>query len=467
MNSNFRTDSPAEANELVPQNEGLHGQGLHGQGPQSQAPHDHDLPGQGRHSQTLPNPQSGQISATVAVVRRQVSWLKPKWQSWFTDIQQPKNTKLDALLKKEKATTQTLQKKVDAWQRQYNIVIQQKDKFEKTNRKLKVELAELEKQNKGLSADLEEERSFIKHLQAQIRSQEAVVTKAQVAAVARLTENVSSELSDDIIHEEFKELFEETEGWARQNSTKTFRDKYLVKNDQIKMGMLASDSELDPVDRFDIESDTASDTLLEAVLNKEICHGFLQNPYFATSSILRDDERTARELVPNILQQVERHLATNDHTGSLVWRAQIVELLTRKKSNSRESRQNCYEDFMKMFLERYSTLIQQSLDQEELEILLNIVSRFGEFALQLWALKTEIKFEELAYFRHKKFGVHSPEMAAAHIVQLEPGDTRLDGRPISIVVQPLIVALRKADDKKPEKRKIWAKGVVWLSNRRD
>lgn len=144
-----------------------------------------------------------------------------------------------------------------------------------------------------------------------------------------------------------------------------------------------------------------------------------------------------------------------------------MELLTRKKSNSRESRQNCYVDFMKMFLERYSTLIQQSLDQEELEILLNIISRFGEFALQLWALKTEINFEELAYFRHKKFGVHSPEMAAAHIVQLEPGDTRLDGRPISIVVQPLIVALRKADNKKPEKRKIWAKGVVWLSNRRD
>jgi len=215
-------------------------------------------------------------------------------------------------LKKEKATTQTLQKKVDAWQRQYNIAIQQKDEFEKTNRKLKVELAELEKQNKGLSADLKEERSFTKQLQARIRSQEAVVTKAQVAAVARLTENVSSELSDDIIHEEFKELFEETEGWARQNSTKTFRDKYLVKNDQIKMGMLASDSELDPVDRFDIESDTASDTLLEAVLNKEICHGFLQNPYFATSSILRDDERTARELVPNILQQVERHLATSE-----------------------------------------------------------------------------------------------------------------------------------------------------------
>jgi len=384
------------------------------------------------------------------------------------NIQQPalkKNTELDALLKQEKATTQALHKKLDNGRRQYHIATQQKDEFEKTNRKLKVELAALEKQNKGLSADLEEERSFIKQLQAQIRSHEAVVTKAQVAAVARLTENVSSELSDDIIRERLKELFEETEGWARQNSTKTFRDRYLVKNDQIKRGMLASDSELDPVDRFDIETDTASDTLLEAVLNKEICHGFLQNPYFVTRSILRDDE--ARELVPNILQQVERHLATNDHTGSLVWRAQTLELLTRKKSNSRESRQNCYVDFMKMFLERYSTLIQQSLDQEELEILLNIISRFGEFALQLWALKTEINFEELAYFRHKKFRVHSQEMAAAHIVQLEPGDTRLDGRPISIVVQPLIVALRKADDKKPEKWKIWAKGVVWLSNRRD
>jgi len=319
MNSNFRTDSPAGANELVPQNEGLHGQG-----PRGRAPRDRDLPGrgprgQGRRGRSLPNPQSGyteEISATdknaIPTSRRQVSWFEkfaPEWQSWFTNRQQPdlkKITILDALLKQEKARTQDLHKEVDHWRRRHNTAIQQKDEFEKTNRKLEVELAQLEKQNKGLSADLEEERSFTKQLQAQIRSQEAVVTKAQVAAVARLTENVSSELADDIIHEKFKELFEETEEWARQNSTKSFRDRYLVKNDLIEMGMLASDSELDPVDRFDIETDTASDTLLEAVLNKEICRGFLQNPHFATSSILRDDERT-RELVPNILQRVERH----------------------------------------------------------------------------------------------------------------------------------------------------------------
>jgi hypothetical protein len=142
-----------------------------------------------------------------------------------------------------------------------------------------------------------------------------------------------------------------------------------------------------------------------------------------------------------------------------------VELLTRKISNSQELRHGCYEKSTQLFLERYSSLIQQPLNQEERQILLEIISRFGEFALQLWVQKTEIKFEDLTYFRHKKFEVNSQEMAAARIVQLETNDTRLDGRPIPMVVQPLIVALRNSNNKKPEKQKIWAKGVVWLSDK--
>jgi hypothetical protein len=261
------------------------------------------------------------------------SWLKKMllgWHNWFTNVHQPqeqilrkKNAELDAQLKKERATTQALQKTVTSQRKQLQSEIetvrhqfysatQKKDEFEKTGRKLGVELEQLKKQNNSLSAELQEERLFTKQLQTEMRIQEAVVTKAQVAAVARLTENVSSELSDDIIHQSFKELFEETEEWARQNSSKSFQDRYLVKDDLTRMGMLASDSELAHFDRFDIETDTASDTLLEAVLNKELCLSFLQNPYFATTSIVMDDEQKAKGLMPSILQQVERYLAIRE-----------------------------------------------------------------------------------------------------------------------------------------------------------
>ena len=56
-------------------------------------------------------------------------------------------------------------------------------------------------------------------------------------------------------------------------------------------------------------------------------------------------------------------------------------------------------------------------------------------------------------------------MEAARAVRLEENDAALDGRPIPVVVQPLITARGTPKGKDYQKRKIWSKAVVWVSSK--
>src|SRR5439155_25802344 len=76
-----------------------------------------------------------------------------------------------------------------------------------------------------------------------------------------------------------------------------------------------------------------------------------------------------------------------------------------------------------------------------------------------------VAYYGVEHFAKKSFSVHSTEMEAARAVRLEENDTALDGRPIPVVVQPLIVAWGTPEGKDYQKRKIWSKAVVWVSSK--
>jgi hypothetical protein len=98
----------------------------------------------------------------------------------------------------------------------------------------------------------------------------------------------------------------------------------------------------------------------------------------------------------------------------------------------------------------------------KLESLSRIQARFGELALQLWSTKLNI------IYHHREYGniPFALVSEASRVVRLDEYDTALDGRPIQVVVQPMIAAFGTPNGKEYQKRKIWAKAVVWISNKR-
>ena len=117
------------------------------------------------------------------------------------------------------------------------------------------------------------------------------------------------------------------------------------------------------------------------------------------------------------------------------------------------------------FLERYAPLLDPDIEDQDKRRLLDIVMDFGSLALQLWSQKSEVVCYGLRSFSEQPFSVGSGEMRAARAVRLEENDPALDGRPIPVVVQPLIVAFGTPEGEGYQKRKIWSKAVVWVSSK--
>jgi hypothetical protein len=131
----------------------------------------------------------------------------------------------------------------------------------------------------------------------------------------------------------------------------------------------------------------------------------------------------------------------------------------------RAALQQYAESVTESFLKRYAKLLDPEMDGQDKRRLLDIVIEFGSFALKLWSQKSVISIYGLRHFSEKAFSVSSAEMEAARAVRLEESDSGLDGRPIPVVVQPLIVAYGTPEGKDYEKRKIWSKAVVWVSSK--
>lgn len=116
------------------------------------------------------------------------------------------------------------------------------------------------------------------------------------------------------------------------------------------------------------------------------------------------------------------------------------------------------------FCKRYGELLKRSSIADAQESLLDPVARFGELALQLWSTNFNIVYY-LGEYGNILFAPVSEENQASRVVRLDEYDTALDGWPIQVVVQPMIAAFGTPDGKDYQKKKIWAKAGVWISNK--
>jgi hypothetical protein len=189
-----------------------------------------------------------------------------------------------------------------------------KDQWEREVSSLKQQLTQKTRENKALADELVEERSFTKQLQAEKKANQAIVAKAQTAAVNALSQSVSSELPDDVIQSRFSEILEEAQDWARENSTPTLQQessseaRSSLRNFLLKEHLLSSDAEMKRYEQFDISVDSAADTLLETVISHQLCHAFLQNPYFLSSWLVSETGAEPVVEAPVILKGLEEHM---------------------------------------------------------------------------------------------------------------------------------------------------------------
>lgn len=104
----------------------------------------------------------------------------------------------------------------------------------------------------------------------------------------------------------------------------------------------------------------------------------------------------------------------------------------------------------------------QELDEESREDLANLFTSFATLCLRLWKIRTDIGVFGMPGFVGAKFDLGSEHMDGEQVTVSSLGP-KLNGRPIGVVMRPLIVAEPVVAAGKPPHQVVWSKALVWVS----
>ena len=113
------------------------------------------------------------------------------------------------------------------------------------------------------------------------------------------------------------------------------------------------------------------------------------------------------------------------------------------------------------FLNQYHCLI-GDFNEAAGEDLLSLFSSFAGLALRLWKKKATILVPKMIEFAPTVFEVKSKYMVAEFSAKSTLGE-RLDGRPIGVMMNPLIVSQPVVRQGPPAEDVVWMNAVIWVS----
>jgi hypothetical protein len=137
---------------------------------------------------------------------------------------------------------------------------------------------------------------------------------------------------------------------------------------------------------------------------------------------------------------------------------------------------SCFKDMAKTFCANHHHLLLSPEDDTTIRQLASIYQTCATLALKMWKMKRDIVASSLKMFNKRaasgqsggSFMHNSPETVPDSTMQLKPrGDSLLDGRPICIVITPLVCAwFQSGKDKALTEKVVWSKAIVWASNKK-
>ncbi|KAI8652522.1 hypothetical protein NCS57_01316400 [Fusarium keratoplasticum] len=296
-----------------------------------------------------------------------------------------------------------------------------------------------------LQEDIRKEKARARQLEDDIRDQEHVIAAVHSNAIGALSSKVSSSLPDDKIRRELNHLFDGmARDWCLDFHATDKVDESRAADVLMSNNILANDPDLPPHLKINMKDETAAPVLLQAALAKTLCDLFLTEPFFLQSWLPRASDMVFEGLNPEVMT---------------TWRVRTVEFLEAAFPPSRQFFEERAEDFVR----QYACLLQQ-VNQDALSELTELMEQFGKLAIQLWKRHVLISVEGLEHQGLKHFRSANADMQAEDSVLRGVRGSRLDGRPVQIMVRPRIVSEPVHPDGQLADKVVWSKAVVWVSS---
>ncbi|CAG8949947.1 hypothetical protein HYFRA_00004278 [Hymenoscyphus fraxineus] len=213
--------------------------------------------------------------------------------------------------------------------------------------------------------------------------------------------------------------------------------------------------------------------LLNALLANHIYASFFQSPFFFLERNLEDSSHKD-PLFEDIYQRAKSANPQDAHT----WRSQTLRLLFPPLQNDmsdgeKELHHTTEATIMRVaqqqaisFLDGPASFLMSK--NAELDIsakLKRIYSEAAKLSYMLWTRRTAVKCYSLRDFERLTFDAESHGFDPDAMMRHEDHDDQLKGRPVTVLVHPLVCVVGTDEAKDYDQERVWAKGVVWLDSK--
>ncbi|OAX80404.1 hypothetical protein ACJ72_05264 [Emergomyces africanus] len=299
----------------------------------------------------------------------------------------------------------------------------------------------------------------------------SLVVGAQESALeSMLKKSDWSPKEDPQVQEEFDKLQAGLRMWAISQSTPILANLDKVPDTAKEMIMKQLSGYCNLADwqtlnmKMPIPSNRIPAVLLQSLLARDIFEWMFTNPFFAFVEMEGD-----RALVkPNEWMSLYMALREVHEAEAHIWRSQTLRILSTVTNPNTESRlARC----IRLAVDQRATsflaspaalLLQRSPNLETkhqcMQKLQELYHGAAELALSLWVQRTYMKPCSLR--KLSEFHVSNPQLSAHRLHHLDEDDTRLDGKPILLFVQPAVLAYGNEDAENYNCSKVWARATV-------
>lgn len=170
-------------------------------------------------------------------------------------------------------------------------------------------------------------------------------------------------------------------------------------------------------------------------------------------------------------------LVAKSQTDVHAWRSRTLQLLNQIKasevssssSNLKEQLEEAQKGFLQSLVVTFlegpiRPLLRQvsSSDRQQRNELFKVLKNASNLGFDLWKQRTSLEIKGIEYFKDKTFRCDSLEMEAHRVHNLDDNDHHRDGERIMMVSNPAYFAFGNEDGEGYDRKKVWAKAVVWL-----
>ncbi|KAH6672242.1 hypothetical protein B0J14DRAFT_701332 [Halenospora varia] len=216
--------------------------------------------------------------------------------------------------------------------------------------------------------------------------------------------------------------------------------------------------------------------LLNALLSHAVYTSFFSSPFFFLSGGLRTD--LDGNGVEKILDEIYQAAQESNPHDAHIWRSQTMRLLLPRLGNNvtdgEKALHHCTEAKIAGLSEKQASnfitgparhLINAETKVDYSKKIKGIYQEAASLSYRLWTRRTAMKFSGLHELEHPAFDIDDPRLAPHTLVQYDEHEDQLRGRPITVVVHPLLEVYGTDEAENYGDARVWVPAEVWLDSK--